>query len=138
MEEKPVPTREPAFFCVVCHIAISHISGIIAVQPQKEHSKQTGKRRKGNSMTFDEFNNLYNNGGLKISAIYSRQGKDEFEHSYIFAFTKDGKYYLARYTERRYSAWSNAPKWGKSVKQFDTKEQANAYFKKCAAGYKKI
>jgi len=88
-------------------------------------------------VTYEEFCKLRSNGSLKSEKIYARQ-KDEFECSYIHAFVWNCKYYLARYTERRYSAWSNAPRWGKSVKEFNTKEHANAYFRKCSVGFERI
>jgi hypothetical protein len=90
-------------------------------------------------MTFEKYLELSIARKLNIVAVYCKQkDDDEFVQSYIIAFVFNGKYYLARYTECRYSAWSNAPKWAKSIKEFSSKESANAYFKKCSAGYKRI
>lgn len=89
-------------------------------------------------MTFDRFEELYTDNKIKLTGLWVRQEEDEFVRSYICPFIWNGKYYLARYTNRRFGAFSKGWKWAKSVKEFDTKQQANAYFLKCAEGYTKF
>jgi len=105
-------------------------------------------------MTRQEFWNLYNADKLENVSIWRKAQEDidpEFSDfmNEVVAFTYNGKYYLRLVQFNGYTVWfvgrrgHRHPKrdgvrtWD-YIKEFDTKERANAYFKKAAAGYKKV
>lgn len=89
-------------------------------------------------MTHQEFNRLYDNGKISVK-IYSGF-VDEVEKT-IEAFTFDGKFYLRihsvfRYVtgERKFGKRYRMTKESHFIKEFGTREKANAYFRKAAVG----
>jgi hypothetical protein len=100
-------------------------------------------------MTQNEFWSLYDNGHLENVKHWTRKDADNIIHnSEITSFTYDGKYYLrisefkgyygwwvGRGSSRHFKVDHNAPRRYTVLKEFDNKNAANAYFKKCAIGY---
>lgn len=88
-------------------------------------------------MTYDEFMDLYIKQEIKPLGLWERKGEKEYEWSEIFPYKYNGKFCFVKYTIYRYSGWNRSKFYGLRIKEFDTKEQANAYFKKFAEGYTK-
>lgn len=98
-------------------------------------------------MTQAEFWKLYDNGELENVSHWYRKDAEDFT-SEIIAFAYDGKYYLRIVQFNGYYTWhvghgssrhvvrDGVRTWS-VIKEFDNKNSANAYFKKCAAGYTK-
>lgn len=108
-------------------------------------------------MNHSEFWNLYDNGKLENYKVWRREEEidtqGEFDcngfNSEIESFVYNGKYYLrcvlfagyeirwvgrkAHRTPKRDGVRVNS--W---IKEFDNKNQANAYFKKVAVGFSKV
>ena len=105
-------------------------------------------------MTHGEFWELYDSNTLENVSTWRKEqeGIDpEFSDfmNEVIAFTHNGKYYLRIVQFNGYTVWwvgrrgKREPKrdgvrtWS-VIKEFATKAAANAYFKKCAAGYQKV
>lgn len=105
-------------------------------------------------MTHAEFWNFYDSNALENVSIWRKEQEDidpEFSdfRNEVIAFTYNGKYYLRIVQFNGYSVWWVGRRGRRTVKrdgvrtwsvikEFDTKASANAYFKKCAVGYKKV
>lgn len=105
-------------------------------------------------MTHEEFWKLYDSNTLENVSIWRKEQENidpmfnDFRNE-VIAYAHNGKYYLRIVQFNGYHIWwvghgsGRHPKregvkvWS-VIKEFNTKEQANAYFKKCAAGYKKV
>jgi hypothetical protein len=95
------------------------------------------------------FWNLYESGKLENVRHWIRKDADKIEHcSEITSFTYAGKFYLRISEFKGYYGWyvgrgssrhwkvnSDAARRYTVLKEFDNKNAANAYFKKCAADY---
>lgn len=102
-------------------------------------------------MTHGEFWELYDNGKLENKKHWMRkdaEAKKIQDCSEITTYSHNGKFYLRISEFKGYYGWwvgrgSNrhwkvnydAPRRYSVIKEFDNKNSANAYFKKCAVGY---
>lgn len=104
-------------------------------------------------MTNSEFWKLWDNKELENVSIWRKAEQDidpEFAdfRNEVVAFAYNGKFFLRIVQFNGYDG-SYSGNWGNrkftkkavrtysAIKEFDNKNSANAYFKKCAAGYKK-
>lgn len=96
-----------------------------------------------------EFWELHDSGKLESVSIWRKESYDGHKDE-IVAFRYNGRFYLrivkhyeghyGHYTGRRGSRrWVEGPenRFSSFIKEFQTPAQANAYFKKCAAGFTK-
>lgn len=90
-------------------------------------------------MTNEKFFDLYESGEITVKAFGDENGSE------IAAFEYNGKYFLRFALRTDAISWNGKKKivikngWIKNfIKEFDTKEQANNYFKKAAKGFQKI
>ncbi len=95
------------------------------------------------------FWDLYDSGKLENVKHWMRKDAKKIEHcSEITSFTYDGKFYLricefkgyygwyvGRGSSRHWKADYDSPINYSVIKEFDNKNAANAYFKKCATDY---
>lgn len=93
-------------------------------------------------MTNEIFWELYDNGSINVKIW---DGVVDGVKKSIEAFAFDGKFYLRVHSVFEYTTGERAR--GKSykmskeshfIKEFDSKERANAYFKKAAEGLKRV
>ena len=105
-------------------------------------------------MTHEQFWNLYDSNRLENLSIWRKAQEDidpEFSDfmNEVIAFAHEGKYYLRIVQFNGYTVWWVGRRGNRKVirdgvrtrsfiKEFDTKAHANNYFKKAAAGYKKV
>ncbi len=92
-------------------------------------------------MTHNEFNKLYANGEIVIKTYGNEASGLDKEEKTIEAFEYNGRFYLRihkvyRYLtgERRCGKRYKMTKESHFIKEFETKQQANNYFKKVAEG----
>lgn len=104
-------------------------------------------------MTHAEFWELYNAGKLENVSVWRKEQEDidpEFSsfRNEVIAFVYDGKFFLRIVQFNGYTVWwvgrgskrhviRDGVRTYSAIKEFDNKNAANAYFKKCAAGYAK-
>ena len=91
-------------------------------------------------MTHEEYNILYNTGQISVKAWY---GKVDGCEKSIEAFTHGGKYYLRIIGQYPYIITENGKKFMtakeyKRIKIFDSRKQANSYFKRIAVGLQRL
>jgi len=93
-------------------------------------------------MTHDKFWDLYNNGEIQVKVW---DGEIDGVQKSVEAFEYDGKFFLRihsvyRYVtgERKFGKRYRMSKESHFIKEFNSKEHANAYFKKAAQGLKKV
>lgn len=108
-------------------------------------------------MEHSEFWNLYDNGKLENLKVWRREEnidtEGDFEcngfNSEILSFTYNGKFYLrlvmfagyeVRWVGRRNhrTPKRDGVRVNSWIKEFDNRNQANAYFKKVAVGFSKV
>lgn len=93
-------------------------------------------------MTHEQFNSLYNDGKITLK-IYS--GTVDGVEKCIEAFEYDGKFYLRIHSAFKYVTGrrSNGKRYGMTreshyIKEFESREHANNYFKKASEGLVRI
>lgn len=93
-------------------------------------------------MTHEEFWDLYDNNQITVKVF---DGELDGEHKSVEAFEYNGKFYLRIHTSYQYTTGRRA--WGKRyrmsknsdyIKEFDTKQHANNYFKKAFSGLPRV
>lgn len=108
-------------------------------------------------MNQSDFWTLYDNGGLDNLKIWRREEdidtEGDFEcngfSSEIISFEHNGKYYLRFALFAGYEVWyvgrgsrrrckRTGVRTNSFIKEFDNKNQANAYFKKVGVGFSKV
>ena len=93
-------------------------------------------------MTNEMFWDLLDSGKIRVAIWY---GENDGKTKEVDAFEHDGKFFLRICATRTYvtgeraygKRYRMAPMWN-AIKEFDTRESANAYFKKCADGLKRV
>ena len=104
-------------------------------------------------MTHEDFRRLYESGEIAVKVFVGEATikcpdgaveRETTERRIVEAYEYNGKFYLRLHRESRWTYWRQVRHRQKLcrsgaddhfIKEFDTKTQANNYFKKFAAGY---
>jgi hypothetical protein len=94
-------------------------------------------------MTHEEFNKLYRSGAITVVEFY---GEYDGDTKAVEAFEWNGKFYLRLHSVHPYTITRSCGKYGTKryamtkerhvIKEFDTKERANNYYRKFVGNFK--